>query len=162
MGMGMGMQGMMKGDCWALGPGMAEKLKKQLNLTDAQVTSLDAIRKDFIDSTQSIRDQLKTQRQQMTTLWMADSPDPAAIKSLASQMDTLRAQMRDSAIDHAVQALNVLNAAQRAQVKSWMQKDGRMMMGMGCGMCWGAGMVDCPMMAPTTPAGRGPVTLPAK
>lgn len=146
--------GMMKGDCWAMGSGMAEQLKKQLNLTAEQVTALDTIRKDFMDSTQSIREQLKTKHDQMATLWMADQPDAAAIKDLANQMDTLRTQMRDIAIDHAIQAIAVLTPTQRAQVKAWMQKNPHMMMGMGCGMCCGAGMAEYP--GTTAPAGSGP------
>lgn len=159
MGAGPAAPGMMKGDCWALGPGMAEALKKQLNLSDSQAASLQAIRKDFMDSTQSMRTDLATKRQQMAELWMADSPDPAAIKAQAADMDAMRAQMRDVAIDHAVRAVAVLTPAQRTQVRNWMQRNPQMMMGMGCGMCCGAGMCECPAIR--MPAGRGPVMKPA-
>lgn len=142
-------------------PDLIEKITKELNLTPDQVTQLQAIRKDFMDSTQATRDQIKTDMTKMRDLWLADTPDAAAIKALAMEMDTLRAQVRDSAIDHAIQALAVLTPDQRAKVKEWVQKNPHLMMGMGCGVCCGAGM-RCPMMGgrAAAPVGSGPAVSP--
>lgn len=131
-----------------MGPMMFEKMKKELNLTPDQVTQIQAIHKDFMDSTQSVRDQIKDKMKQMSDLWMADAPDAAAIKDLASQIDPLRAQVRDAAIDHMISGLAVLTPDQKAKVKDWMKKNPHMMMGMGCGISCGAGM-SCGM-------GKGP------
>jgi len=127
-------------DCWAMGAGMGERLKKQLNLTDAQVNQLRDIRTDFMNSTQAQRTEIQNDKQQMINLWMAEPLDPAAIKSMAAQMDSVRAQIRDSAIDHAVQAFNVLNADQKAKVRSWIKAHPHLGMGIGCGPCCSAGM----------------------
>lgn len=129
------------GEGWGMGMGMCERMKKELSLTAGQVTALQAIRKDFMDSTQRQRDDIKAEMKQMLDLWMADPPDAAAIKDLASQMDTVRAQIRDSGIDHAISAFDVLTADQKAKVRAFCGKNPGMCMGMGCsaGMGPGAG-----------------------
>jgi Spy/CpxP family protein refolding chaperone len=122
---------------------------KELNLSADQLTQLKAIQKDCMDSTQSIRTDIQAKMKQMMDLWMVDQPDAGAIKDLASQLDALRMQIRNSAIDHAVSAIGVLSADQRAKLRDMMKKSPGMCMGMGCGICCGAGMggpgMGCPM-----------------
>jgi Spy/CpxP family protein refolding chaperone len=145
------------GEGWGMGMGMCEQMKKELGLTPDQVTQLQAIRKDFMDSTQSARDDVKAKMKQMLDLWMADPVDATAIKDLASQMDTVRAQIRDSAIDHAISAFNVLTTDQKAKVRDFIKNHPNMGMGMGCGICCSAGMGMGPGMGcGMEPGGKGP------
>lgn len=145
-----------------MGMGMCERMKNQLGLTPDQVKQIEAIRKDFMDSTQSQRDDIKGKMKQMLDLWTADQPDAGAIKGLAAQMESARAQMRDSAIDHAVLAFDVLTADQKAKVRAFVAKNPGMCMGMACGMYGGPGMgmgpgMGCGMgMGPGMGRGMGP------
>ena len=136
------------GDAWCMGMGVAERIIKQLNLTPDQVKSLDAIRKDFVDSTATARADIKTRMSQMKDLWMADPPVASDIEALADQIEASRVQVRNSAIEHAIQGLAVLTPAQRTQVNTWLKSNPHMMMGMGCGICCGAGMCGCKMGRP--------------
>jgi Spy/CpxP family protein refolding chaperone len=132
--------------------GMLGKCSKELNLTADQIAQLQAIQKDFMDSTQALRTDIQAKMKQMLDLWAADQPDAAAIKDLANQLEALRAQIRDSAIDRAVAAIAVLTADQRAKLHDMMKKAPGMCMGMGCGLCCGAGLcgpgMGCPMGGP--------------
>ena len=144
---------------WCMGMGMLGRLKAALNLSAEQMTQLEAIQKDFLDSTQGLRTDIQAKMKQMLDLWMADQPDAAAIKDLANQLDALRAQIRDSAIDHAIQAIGVLTPDQRAKLRDMMSKSPGMCMGMGCGLCCGAGLcgpgMGCPIGGPGVGRGQG-------
>jgi|GEM_PF-421220 len=145
------------GDGWCMGMGMLGKLGKELNLSADQITQLKTIQKDFMDSTAATRSEIQAKMKQMMDLWAADQPDAAAIKSMAAQLDALRAQVRDAAIDHAVSAIGVLTPEQRAKMQQMMKNNPGMCMGMGCGLCCSAGLcgpgMGCPMGGPG--AGRG-------
>jgi Spy/CpxP family protein refolding chaperone len=148
------------GDGWCMGMGMLGKVSKELNLSTDQVAQLQTIQKDFMDSTQATRTDIQAKMKQMMDLWMADQPDAGAIKDLAGQLEALRAQIRNSAIDHAVSAIGVLTADQLAKLREMIGKNPGMCMGMGCGLCCGAGLcgpgMGCPMGGPGMGKGMGP------
>lgn len=121
--------GMMR-DGWGMSD-MMSRMKTELGLTADQSTKLDAIHKDFMNSTQSARDDIMAKKKQMMDMWMSDSPDASAIKDLASQMETLKMQVRNSAIDHIIQARSVLTPDQRTKFRDWMKRNPRMGMGVG-------------------------------
>lgn len=121
--------GMMR-DGWGMSD-MMSRMKAELGLTADQSAKLDAIHKDFMDSTQSARDDLRAKKKQMMDMWMSDTPNASAIKDLASQMETLKSQVRDSAIDHIMQARAVLTPDQRTKFRDWMKRNPRMGMGVG-------------------------------
>ncbi len=147
------------GGGWCMGMGMLGRLSTSLNLTADQITQLQAIQKDFMDSTQTLRTDIQAKMKQMLDLWAADQPDAAAIKDVANQLEALRAQIRNSAIDHAISATGVLTADQRAKLHDMMSKAPGMCMGMGCGLCCGAGLcgpgMGCPMGGPGMGRGMG-------
>lgn len=128
------------GDGWGMGV-VCEQLKAELNLTPQQVSQIAAIRKDFADSTQAARADVQAMVKEMGDLWKANNPDAPAIKNLAAQIDAARAAIRDSGIDHAVAAFNVLNDAQKAKVREVACKNPGMCLGAGCGFgaCCGFG-----------------------
>ena len=140
------------GPCCPLGPaGMLGRLAKALELTDAQIAELKQIHQDFLTATQDTRDELQAKIKEMLKLWSADQPDAAAIKALASDIDALRAQIRDAGIDHMISALNVLTPAQREKLRTLLKEWApRCIGGMGCGFCCGPGL-GCGMGV-----GRGP------
>lgn len=123
-----------------MGPAMFERIKKELNLTPDQVKQMEAIHKDFMDTTKATRDDIKAKMAQMLDLWTADQPDAAAIKDLASQMETERAQIRDTAIDHLISAMAILTPDQRTKIRNWIKNNPHLGMGMGCGICCAAGL----------------------
>ncbi|MCE5322930.1 periplasmic heavy metal sensor [bacterium] len=131
MGMGYGLMG--------LGPRMI----KELELTDDQVTKLKQIHADFMTATQTTRDQLKTKMQEMAQLWMQDATADQ-LKAKLAEVDPLKAELRDAAIDSALQARAVLTEEQREKVRQMIKEKTED----GMGMCWGLGAycgVGCPM-----------------
>lgn len=130
--------GACQGQGWGAGV-VCEQLKAELNLTPAQVAQIEAIRKDCAASTQGAQADITALTGQMAQLWKADNPNPEAIKDLAAQIDAVRAGVRNCRIDHAVAAFNVLNADQKAKVRSVACKSPGMCMGAGCGLCCGMG-----------------------
>lgn len=150
------------GDGWCMGMGMLGRMSKELNLSADQVAQLKTNQKDFMDSTQATRTEIQAKMKQMMELWMADQPNAGDIKDVANQLEALRTQIRNSAIDHAIVATRVLSADQRAKLREMIGKNPGMCMGMGCGLACGAGMggpgMGCPMGGPGMGApgmGRG-------
>lgn len=123
------------------GPGMQcdwtrGKIARELNLSKDQMDKLKEIHTEFFNATKDTREQLKAKRQQMIALWSVDQPDAAAIKSLFTEMDPLKVQLREAAVDHAVQAYDILTPAQKVKVRQ-MIKAHVNRMGAGCGMMGG-------------------------
>lgn len=129
-------------------PMMGQGIVKALGLSDAQVAETKALHKEFFDSTQQIRDQIKAKAKAMAALWAAEDPDVAAIKAAAAEIDALRAEMRDKGIDYLVKGLQVLTPQQREKLRTMIQNRPEWcpcpgcpmgMQGMGCGMGFGMG-----------------------
>lgn len=130
---------------WGLGP----RIVQQLNLTQDQVNQLRQLRQDFWNDTQATREQLQTKFKQMIGLWTAAQPDVSQIKALASDIDALRAEIRDAGIDYMIRALSVLTPAQRDKLRTMIKDMGANCLKMcggccfcpciGCGPCVGCG-----------------------
>ncbi len=132
---------------------MLGRLAKALGLTEAQIAELKKLHQDFLTATQATRDELKAKAKEMVNLWMADAPDAAAIKALAGDMDSLRAQIRDAGIDHMITALSVLTPEQREKLRTIMKdRAPGCIAGMGCGFGLGPG---CGMGMGLGPGGPG-------
>jgi zinc resistance-associated protein len=128
MGMGQGNQGM---NC-----------QQALGLTQAQTAEIQRLRTAFMNNTAGLRTQLQTKQQEMMQLWAATTPNLSQIKAKAREMDQIRAQIEDKAIDmHYAIVTTVLTPEQRAKCLNLCQS-GQCGMGMGGGMGMGA----CPMM----------------
>ncbi|MCX8053863.1 MAG: Spy/CpxP family protein refolding chaperone [Armatimonadetes bacterium] len=127
-----------------LGCLMPGKLVKELGLTDTQIAELKRLHLQFLDETKTAREEIQAKAKEMFNLWLADSPDADAIKSLAAEIDTLRDQIRNAGIDHMISALNVLTPAQRDKLRAILKdcaarcfgKAGR---GFWCCPCFGCG-----------------------
>ncbi|MCL5105718.1 MAG: Spy/CpxP family protein refolding chaperone [Armatimonadetes bacterium] len=111
------------------------KIARELALTKDQMDKIKQIHMDFMNATKDTREQLRAKCEQMVALWSVDQPDAAAIKNLLSEIDPLKAQLRDMAVDHAVQAYNVLTPAQKIKARAMLKAHlGHMRKG-----CWMGG-----------------------
>lgn len=123
---------------------MLEKIAKELNLTSDQICQLKKIKSDFMDATKDTRAQLKAEKENLANLWAADTLDADAIKAEFSKIDELKSQLRDTGIDYAAKAMNILTSDQRCKLKTMiknrMQDCRNMCMGMGFGCIAGC---DC-------------------
>lgn len=126
--------------------GMGQRMISQLGLTQDQQTKLKQMHTDYLNATQSTRDQLRTKMQELAQLWSNDATADQ-LKAKMGEIDTLRAELRDAGIDFAIQTRTVLTTEQRTKLRQ-MIKD-RTEDGMG--VCWGLGA----FMGAPMPAGRG-------
>jgi len=132
-----GGQGDEMGAQWMrLGP----RIAKELGLSQDQIQQLKQLRDQFKAATEQARTELQTKRQEMVKLWAADEPNATAIKSLAAEMDVLRAQIRDAGVDHGIAALKVLTPDQRAKLREMIKNRPRTGMGMMSGQRFRQGM----------------------
>ena len=119
---------------------MAQRMIKELSLTQDQTQQLQQIRNEYMEATKATREQLKAEHQAMMSLWMADSPDAAAIKAEFAKIGDLKAQMRDTGVDYAIRGMAVLTADQRAKLKTMIQNKMGQCKEMGMGMGFGSEM----------------------
>ena len=108
------------------GPSMAcewthGKIARELGLTKDQMEKLKQIHAGFMDATKDTREQLRVKWEQMVALWSVDQPDATAIKNLFSEIDPLKVQLRDTAVDYAIQAYSVLTPAQKIKARDMLK-----------------------------------------
>ncbi len=96
--------------------GMNGFMFKQLDLTDAQKEQMKAIGQTNREGTKSLREQMKTNRQQLQKLTENGQFDEAAVSALAQQQGQLHAQMIVAKQKVQSQMFNVLTSDQKAKV----------------------------------------------
>lgn len=120
-----------------------QRVAAELGLTQNQVAQVKQLHADFMAATAAQRQQLQEKSRQMAQLWAADQPDAVAIKSLAGEIDAIRADIRNACIDNAVQGLKILTPEQRTKLQTMVRNKAGAMdgwgFGCGCGMCGGMG-----------------------
>lgn len=151
----MAQQGRGMGPRLGQGPNQPMNCQQYLNLNQAQMAEMQRLHAAFANDTAGLRTRLQSKQQEMAALWGAQNPDLGAIKAKAAEMDQVRAQIRDRAIDlHYAVVTQVLTPEQRAKCAECC-RSGKC--GMGCGMAEGA----CPMgacgMGMGPGAGNGPM-----
>lgn len=138
------------------GMGLGPAMVRDLNLTPDQVRDLQQLRDNFFAATKTQHDQIQAIARQIAQLWAADPIPVAQIRTLAADMDALRADIRDAGIEHAVQALGVLTPEQREKVRARIGEMGGCCIGMGPGCCVGMGPgMGCGMGMGPGPGMRG-------
>lgn len=104
------------------GPGLqapsVDAVKAFLTLTDAQVTTLEQIRKSEDDASQTVRQDLDAKRQALQQLIGGGSTDASAIGSLTLQIAALRKQLDQNHANYQAQAVQSLSADQKAKLKA--------------------------------------------
>ncbi len=141
------------------GPGtcamVGGKMGPQLALTQAQVAQMNELRANCMEATKGLREEIAAKAKEMAALWAVDEPNAAAIKSLAGQIDRLRAEVRDVCIDNCIQGRAVLTAEQKVKLKAFAQDRPGACICPGCQMGPGCGMCAC-MGGPAMGCGMGP------
>jgi len=104
------------------GAGMAaptyDNVKAYLNLTDAQITSLEAIHTQARTANQQARADLRTKEQALQTLLKQTNPDPTALGNAMLAVQTARASLRQSDSALVTQAVAVLTADQKTKLQT--------------------------------------------
>lgn len=96
------------------GHGMG-RMFRQLNLTDAQKTQMKEIKMASREDTKSLRQQMRTNRQQLQQSTENGNFDEAAVSAIAQQQGQIHAQMIVAKQKVKTQMYNVLTAEQKAK-----------------------------------------------
>ena len=110
------------------------KIAKELSLTPDQIKQLKQIHEEFMTATKTTREELRGKMKEMVGLLVVDQPDVTAIKTLASEIDKIKAELHDTAIDYIIRGLGVLTTDQRAKLKTMIEKWSSKGFGSGYGM----------------------------
>lgn len=95
--------------------GHAGRLFRQLDLTDAQKEQLKTLRQTHRESTQTLREQMRLNREQLRNLSDNGGFDEAAVTALATQQGQLHAQMIVARERLKAQMFNVLTPEQKVK-----------------------------------------------
>jgi len=93
-------------------------LKTYLNLTDAQVTSLQAIRTQQRTALSNTHQQLQQKQQSLNSLLSGGSTDPNAVGQLVLDIQALRKQVSTANSSLQAQAVSVLTADQKTKLNA--------------------------------------------
>lgn len=95
-----------------------DSVKAYLNLTDAQITSLEAIQTQARTANQQARADLRTKEQALQTLLKQTSPDPTALGNAMLAVQAARASLQQSDSALVTQAVAVLTADQKTKLQT--------------------------------------------
>jgi Spy/CpxP family protein refolding chaperone len=96
-----------------------------LNLTQEQQTQLQELRQKHHDEVSPSRETMFNLRQELRTLWADPNADPKVIQDKEKQLNDLRTQMRDKAVQFKLEARSFLTAEQIASLDSGCGQGGR-------------------------------------
>ncbi len=132
--MGGGMMGMMS----SRGPSMILKQKEALELTEAQVQRLEALQKEVSEAREAHMKEMSPVKKQVGEALEGDKPDLSRYESALKKVADGHVRMQVDMARFSEQALEVLTAEQRSNVRYGMRLKG----GMKCGeMMQGGGMM---------------------
>jgi protein CpxP len=100
--------------------GHLDKVKQALDLTDDQVTQLQAIGESLKAQNAPYREQLRGGLQQITTTLLNNPNDVAAAQALLNQQTAAETAVKTNVLNAASKALNVLTPDQRAKVAQFI------------------------------------------
>jgi len=102
-----------------------------LNLTDVQITKLNALRDAHLRDTKSLQDQMYNKRGETRLLWLERTPDQKKILTIQKEVRTLRDQLYDKQTAYRLEAQKILTPEQQAKLQDH---------GAGQGYGYGKGM----------------------
>lgn len=114
----MGGPGMMGGPGGPVATPNVDAIKSYLNLTDSQVTSLEALRTQIHTSNQQTFSDLRAKEQAFQALLQSSNPDPAAVGKALLDLQAERATLRSSHTNLVSQAVALLTPDQAAKLKT--------------------------------------------
>ncbi len=100
------------------GQGGIAAIKQHLELSDAQVQQLTALRREEGDALASIREQIREKAQALGEARSATNPDPTAVGQLTLELQRMREQVRAVNREYHEKALAILDASQRAKLEA--------------------------------------------
>ncbi len=115
MGMGPGMGGGMMGYGPGYGYGPAT-WGAGLNLSPDQTQKLDTLHSNFLKETLPLRNQMIIAQMDLRALWVQPNPDQAQILAKQKQINSLREQVQEKALQYRLEARKVLTPEQQAQL----------------------------------------------
>lgn len=95
-----------------------DNVKAYLNLTDAQITSLQAIQTQARTNGQQTRADIQTKQQALQTLLKQTSPDPTAVGKALLDLEAARAKLHTANSSLVDQAVAVLTADQKTKLQT--------------------------------------------
>jgi len=115
----------MRGE-YGRGPHYAADITKLsgLNLTDGQITKLNALRNVHLFEIKPLQDQMYSKSVEMKGLWLEQKPDHNKIAALQKEIQTLRDEMLEKVAAYRLKTLNILTAQQQTTLESYKAKRG--------------------------------------
>lgn len=115
----------MRGE-YGRGPHYAADITKLpgLNLTDAQITRLNALRDVHLTEIKPLRDQMYSKSVEMKGLWLEQKPDHNKIAALQKEIQTLRDKMLERVRAYRLETLNILTTQQQTILEAYKAKRG--------------------------------------
>jgi Spy/CpxP family protein refolding chaperone len=96
------------------GPGNCGSFMGVTDLTPEQQAKLQDLRKKHHEEMAPLREKMFSLRQDLQTLWADPKADPQVIQNKEKEMDTLRSQMREMAVQFKMEARSNLTPEQIA------------------------------------------------
>lgn len=103
-----------------LGPAALVRFRQQLELTDEQVSRLEALEQPLREAHEQARQTIQEHQRQLREAWQADEPDGAAIRSHMQAIMQAEQQAQLAAVDAALGARAVLTDEQRGRLQGWI------------------------------------------
>jgi Spy/CpxP family protein refolding chaperone len=108
------------------GPGennwIKKKIKKELNLTDAQVAFMEQDRKNIDQEIKSIRKELRNKRVELFTMLDAEPVDSAKADKLIDTISSLQSKIEKTVVGHLLAMKKNLTPEQQQKFKTIMPK----------------------------------------
>ncbi len=95
------------GDCGNCG--------KSSPLTQEQRTQLQELRQKFMNETATLRESIRTTRQDLRTLWRDPNAKAETLLAKEKELRTLQDQMKDAAVQHKIEVRKILTPEQLSQ-----------------------------------------------
>lgn len=129
-GMGPGMMGGGYGPGYSMGPGMMGwRNYRDLNLTADQKTKISQIRQEMRTKQWALMGEMMDAQDNLQDLYNVDKQDAAAINKQYKEIEDLRRQMVDNAVDAHNRINNILTKEQREKSRESGRGYGPMMLG---------------------------------
>jgi Spy/CpxP family protein refolding chaperone len=115
----------MRGE-YGRGPHYAADITKLsgLNLTDGQITKLNALRNVHLFEIKPLRDQMYNKSIELKGLWLEQTPDLNKIAALQKEIQTLRDVMLQKVAVYRLGTFNILTVKQQTTLEAYREKRG--------------------------------------
>lgn len=107
----------MMAECKGMFFGDPVRMKKDLNLSDEQVTKIADINKDHMKKMLDYKEKLAPKKIQLKKLLLEDSVDMAKVRTLLKEIGDLRVELQALRIEHRLDIEKVLTPEQKAKMR---------------------------------------------